>query len=61
MVKNVKQIRSKQNISKTSFDIPSSLKTAFKLKAVEDGEKMGEVIIKLMQAYVNEKIKLNEI
>jgi hypothetical protein len=61
MVKKVKQVTNKQSISKTSFDIPSPLKTAFKLKAVEDGESMGEVIIKLMQAYVNKKIKLDEI
>ena len=60
MKKTVPNVR-KKGIIKTSFDLPSSLKTSFKLKAVADGTDMKEVIRRLIQAYVDEKIKLNEI
>jgi hypothetical protein len=56
-----KNIQSKSAITKTSFDIPSSLKTSFKLKAVANGTDMKEVIIKLIKAYVNKKIKLDKL
>ncbi len=59
-MKNFKHLDSK-NITKTSFDLPSSLKTAFKLKVVADGADMKEVIIRLIQAYVDKKIKLEKI
>jgi hypothetical protein len=39
----------------------SYLKTSFKLKAVSDGADMKEVIVRLIQAYVDKKIKLDEI
>lgn len=64
MVKKVNSLLGRENdenIVKTSFNIPLSLRTAFKLKAVRDATTMGEVIIKLMKAYENGKIKLDEI
>ena len=60
MKKAVVNVR-KKDITKTSFDLPSSLKTSFKLKAVADGTDMKEVIVRLTQAYVDGKIKLDEI
>lgn len=48
-------------VTKTSFDIPTSLKTSFKMKVVKDGASMGAVVIKLIQAYVNGKINLEGI
>lgn len=47
--------------SLTSFDLPTSLKTSFKLKTVADGTDMKEIIVRLIQAYVDEKINLDEI
>lgn len=59
-MKKLKHTDSK-SITKTSFDLPTSLKTSFKLKAVSDGADMKEVIVRLIQAYIDKKIKLEEI
>jgi hypothetical protein len=61
MATTPRHIASNKGIQKTSFDLPASLKTSFKLKTVVDETDMKTVIIRLIQAYIDEKIKLNEI
>lgn len=59
-MKKSKDTLKENSIVKTSFDLPASLKTSFKLKAVADGTDMKEIIIRLIKAYVDQKIKLDE-
>lgn len=49
------------NATRMTFDVPTDLKKSFKLKVTAEDRDIKETLCKLMKAYVNGKINLDNI
>ena len=45
------------SIARVTFEAPSTLKTAFKVKVTSEQKDMKDVLCGLMQAYIDNKVK----
>lgn len=59
MTKPKKLISESDRVTKMTFDVPADLKKSFKLKVTSVDMDIKETLCKLMQAYVDGKIKLD--
>jgi hypothetical protein len=57
---HAKKTIANERLVKITFEAPASLQKAVKLKATEDERSIKEVLCWCMDAYVKEKIKIEE-
>ncbi|TLY46595.1 MAG: hypothetical protein E6K54_08380 [Gammaproteobacteria bacterium] len=57
--KVIKETIETDKIVRITFDVPLSLRKAFKLKATSDDKEMKQAFYELMRGYADGKFKLN--